>query len=333
MNAVATDLNFENEPRCIGVEIEYAGLPLDQAAQIVRDMFGGEIVQTTNALFAVKDTSLGDFKLELDALPLQKVAENTSTLEGKDDKDLLDEVGLHLGKVIGSFGAKIVPFEMVLPPVPISELSKLDELIDKLRDAGALDTKDTFYSAFGLHLNPEAVALDADYLVRHLKSYLLLSPWLKKRHKVDLTRRLTGFIEPFPKSYKELVLDNSYAPERSQLIADYHTHNPSRNRELDMLPLFSFVDEDQVRGLYGSEEKINKRPTFHYRLPNCELANPDWSISLEFSRWHTVEQLAGDTDMLANLIEQWRRFQENLLSFESEWLEILNAVMGKDDGR
>ena len=32
-------------------------------------------------------------------------------------------------------------------------------------------------------------------------------------------------------------------------------------------------------------EKINGRPTFHYRLPDARLSDPGWSIAPDWNRW------------------------------------------------
>ena len=109
-----------------------------------------------------------------------------------------------------------------------------------------------------------------------------------------------------------------------QLIKDYHEHNPTRNRSFDMTPSFAFIDEGLTRSLYGREEKINKRPTFHYRLPNCELSNPDWSIDKEWGIWQKVEKLALDDSLLPTMIDKWNEKNESLMSFDTFWIKEIN---------
>src|SRR3546814_9457337 len=43
-----------------------------------------------------------------------------------------------------------------------------------------------------------------------------------------------------------------------------------------------------------TDELIKARPTFHYRLPNARLADPQWSIVREWNLWVRVERLAHD---------------------------------------
>ncbi|MDX1736653.1 MAG: amidoligase family protein [Alphaproteobacteria bacterium] len=319
--------NYDGNERKVGLEIEYSNVPLSQAATIVKDLFGGEIEEITDAIFKVLDTEFGDFVIELDAIPLQKIAESTRDFEGKVEESVVDELGALIGRAAGKVGEKIAPFEIVAPPIAISDLPKMERLREELAKAGAEDTKQSFRNAFGLHINPEVAALDSKYITRHIQSFLLLAPWLIKAHNIDLTRRLTNFIDPFPISYLELVLDMSYSPDLDKLIRDYHDYNPTRNRALDMLPLFKFINQALVTEFYGTEEKINKRPTFHYRLPNCELANARWSFSLEWARWLIVEELAYDEEKLFDLVNRWQNHQAQSFPLESDWVEQIDQQM------
>ncbi len=332
MSKLLNKENYHGQERKVGLEVEYAALPLKKAADIVCKLFGGKVEKETDALFKVVETTFGDFTLELDAIPLQKVADNTKKLQAKTKRNVMDELHLNFGKALSEAGEEFAPFEIVAPPIKISQLPELEKLRDALRKAGAKDTKENFYSAFGLHINPEVASLDAEYIIRHLQSFLLLAPWLKQLHKIDITRRVSSFIDPFPKSYMKLVLDNNYAPDIERMIRDYHEHNPTRNRALDMLPLFAHIDEKLVRKLYGKKEKINKRPTFHYRLPNCELADESWSFDKEWKHWLHVEVLANDIKRLHQLMEQWQEHQEHWFSFESEWVDVVEKQMIKNEG-
>ena len=47
------------------------------------------------------------------------------------------------------------------------------------------------------------------------------------------------------------------------------------------------------------EEKVNSRPTLHYRLPDCRIDEPDWSITTEWNRWMLVEELVCDEQALS----------------------------------
>lgn len=331
MEQVVETRNADGKERKIGIEVEYAGLTLPHTAEIVQNLFGGDISSSSDAVYEVKETALGDFVIELDAIPLQKLASNVQEIREKADQKFVDEVNMLVGEAIGEAGTKIVPLEIVTPPVPLSRFDDLEKLREALYTEGAKGTKDSFYTAFGLHLNPEVVSLDVDYITAHIQSFLLLAPWLKKRHQIYIVRKLTSFIDPFPKSYLQLVLTESYQPDIERLIRDYHAHNPTRNRALDMLPLFAMIDEKLVRSLYGDKEKINKRPTFHYRLPNCEIATESWSFGVEYRTWQFVEQLAQDVETLTGLIRQWQTHQDRWFSFEDQWVQTIDAIMKRYD--
>lgn len=320
--------NDNSSERNVGFEIEYAGLPLARAAELVQSHFGGKIEERDSFAIEVNDTQLGDFLLELDAIPLQKLAEKTRKLEAeKEPADFFDDMSIRLGQTLTEAGAKFAPLEIVAPPILISDISKLQALCDAMRENGAEDTKGSFYYAFGLHINPEAVSLEVDSIVRHMQSFLLLAPWLKQLHQVDITRRLTSFIDPFPRSYHQLLLANDYSPDLNQFIQDYHAHNPTRSRALDMLPLLAHLDKKRMRELYGADEKINPRPTYHYRLPNSELADPNWTLQKEFDRWLQVERLVQDEECFAQLMTAWLSYDKDLLALESSWVQQVARVM------
>lgn len=57
----------QGQPRMIGVEIEFAGVTCEQAAGLVRDLFGGRIEVIDPYRFEVKGTRLGSFTVELDS--------------------------------------------------------------------------------------------------------------------------------------------------------------------------------------------------------------------------------------------------------------------------
>ena len=97
----------------------------------------------------------------------------------------------------------------------------------------------------------------------------------------------------------------AYKPTMAQLITDYITFNPTRNKALDMLPLFKFIDEGCIENL-DDKALINARPTLHYRLPNCEIDNPNWSLTESWMRWCQVELLANSPKTLAKQCESYQ---------------------------
>lgn len=41
-----------------------------------------------------------------------------------------------------------------------------------------------------------------------------------------------------------------------------------------------------------NDPKVQPRPAFHYRLPNCRIDRKNWSLSEAWNKWWIVEQLA-----------------------------------------
>jgi hypothetical protein len=198
--------------------------------------------------------------------------------------------------------------EVASPPIPVSKLSELDVLWNRLRALGAQGTHASWRYAFGLHFNPEVTDETAPGVLSHLKAFLLLEAWLVQQGRTDPSRRIAPYIKPFPKEYRSLVLSGEYWPEWPALIADYLSFNPTRDRPLDLLPLFAYVDASAIEGRIENPHLIKPRPTFHYRLPNSDVDREGWSPATEWNRWLLVEKLAIDR---AELLDLSRRFLQS----------------------
>ena len=171
--------------------------------------------------------------------------------------------------------------------------------IDGLRKLGAKGTDESVVYAFGVHINPEAPSLETGSVLNHLRAFLLLSDWLHAMMDIDFTRWLSPYINKFPRDYARKVVDPDYAPDQDGLIDDYIAANPTRNRELDLLPLLMHIDEERVRGRLD-DGLTSSRPTYHYRLPDCRLNDASWSLGREWNIWVQVERLAADPERLAS---------------------------------
>jgi Putative amidoligase enzyme len=283
--------NGAGETRTVGIEIEFTGLNARDAAYLVAAAFGGNVVEDDRHGCRVKDSAFGDFSIKLDS--------RYGHYEGK-PRNLIEEAGAILASLVGDAASLVVPYEIAVPPVPIDRLDEIEDLISRLREHGAMGTKESVLYAFALHFNPEAPRLEAQAIVAVLKAYALLSPWLWRTINPDPTRRVLGFAEPFPQHYVQRLAGEDYWPGVPELIDHYIEANPTRNRDLDLLPLLAFLDEDRVRAALPNE-KINPRPTFHYRLPDSRLGDPRWNLATEWNRWVAVERLAGDRKRLADV--------------------------------
>ena len=180
-----------------------------------------------------------------------------------------------------------------------------------VRDHSAKGSGYSFFYAFGVHLNPELPDLEDETILNYFKAFLCLQDWLVKHEEVSLNRKLMPFIDKFSRDYMQVVLSPDYHPDLGQFIDDYIDYNPSRNRSLDMMPIFAHLDESRVRQKMD-DEKINKRPTLHYRLPNSDIDNPKWGLWKSWNNWMQVEALANDPDRLSQVCEAYLKSNEIL---------------------
>lgn len=293
--------NADGNLRTVGVEIEFGSLGAENAATLVEDLFGGTLIKHNPNAFDVEGSALGDFRIKLDT----RFAGYDETTGG-----VLDEVKVELANLFGAAASLVVPLEIVAPPVTLDRLPEIETLLERLREAGASGTEASPFFAFGLQLNPETPRLKAEVIAAIVKAYALIGPWLWRAIDPDATRRLLSFAQPYPETYVRKLAADDYWPDMATLIDDYIAANPTRNRDLDLLPLLTFIDEPRVRKQLP-EEKINPRPTFHYRLPDMLLDDPDWGLAREWNRWVSVERLAADGERLAELCRAYLAHQGN----------------------
>ncbi len=310
----------DGRPRRIGVEIEMGDVALDVMAAAVRAEFGGRIESGGAFVTYVRETEYGDFSVELDASVLRDHRYREHLRRLGVELDARDQESLD--RWLADAAARLVPYEIVAPPVPMTVLPRLDRVRGTLQRQGAQGTQASLLYAFGLQLNIEAHSLDADWLTPLLQAFVLLYEALVKAGNIDLARRLTPFIKPFPGSYVRHLLQPAYRPGIGELIDDYLEHNPTRNRPLDMLPLFAVIDAQRVRSAPVEHELIKPRPALHYRLPNCEIDDPEWTLARPFNAWAEVEHLAADTDRLQDArAEYLRRPAQALGQFADQWAQ------------
>ncbi len=309
-----TDTNAGAERR-VGIEVEFTGVNPIVAATCVREQFGGDI--ESNNIFEIKivDTQLGDFLIELDTAYLKPLGEHLSQFT----KD--DTIESMASDLITRAAEQFVPWEIVSPPLPFSSLEQFHELLTDLRYEGALGTRYALHYAFGVHLNPELPDLETTTILNYLRAYFCLYDWITEQEQIDFARKLTPYIKHFDKSYIQKVLDPHYGPDQATFIDDYLADNPTRNRSMDLLPLFSYLDDKRVRQVVD-DDRIKSRPTLHYRLPNCDIDNHDWSILKPWGEWLIVEKLANNRALLLTVCERYRRYLNNIgTRFSNEWLK------------
>ncbi|WP_347159444.1 amidoligase family protein [Pontibacter chitinilyticus] len=316
--------NEQGNVRTVGFELEFANVGIDKSVELIRALYGGTVQKESRFKQQVTGTSLGDFTVEFDLTLLTekryKKAFEAFNIQLEDVKlgngTLEDGVESALENIIG----KVFPYEIACPPVPCTQLEQLEQLREALYQHKAEGTENFPTNAFGTHINVEAPRLDAPTLLQYLRAFLVLYPWLLQLGKTDLARKLSPFINPYPAAYTNLVLDAAYQPDLETFIRDYHTHNPDRNRPLDIYPLFAALKEDLV-AQFENLGKVKPRDTFHYRLPNSSIALPNWTLAEEWNHWVLIEELASDQDMTAELSQEYLALKkETLIGFETKWI-------------
>lgn len=322
--------NAEGEQRKVGLELEFAGIDPDSAAEIISSIYGGKVEKKHRYQINISNTSLGDFRVELDARILQKMAE----------QNVFDRLGISLEEdsirksiedVVDKLARSVVPLEIVMPPLPIDSLDQLERLRKALQENKAEGTHASMVHAFGMHLNIESPDLKIQTLLDYLRAFIILYPWLLETLRIDMSRRISPFVDPFPNKYAAKILDPDYAPDTDQFIRDYIEYNPTRNRPIDMMPLLAMLDNDLVASVMEGE-KNEPRPTFHYRLPNSQVDNPDWRFETEWNYWLVIEELVTDNEMLKKLSRLYNlRKKETVISFSKEWARTVEILLNLDE--
>jgi hypothetical protein len=296
-------LTEDGRTRRVGFELEYAGVGLEKAATAIVSCFGGHIRRENRFILKVEATRLGDFEVELD-IGLLKDRSYAPVLE----KLGIDPSGgtvLSVEEFLLETASAVAPFEVITPPLPMNALAEVDRLREELRLLKARGTKESIVYAFGLHINPEVPSTRVETTLSLLRAFLLLEPWIRSESAIDISRRISPFIKEFSPKYRRLALDPGYTPDLDRFIDDFMAHNPSRNRSLDLLPLLSHLRRDKVLHLAGGDRRIKPRPALHYRLPNCLIDDPSWTVAQEWNRWVVVEDLAVDRTRLSGLCREY----------------------------
>jgi Putative amidoligase enzyme len=324
--------NDEGKVRRVGFELEFSGPSVEVVSNIVINEFGGRVETDGRFTQRVVGTDWGTFRVEVDSAVLKDARYLDllwSSAIPRDKSAVARMMESGLEHVIKGMASQFVPCEIVTPPFPIDRLAPLESLRRRLMRRHAESTRAAIHRAFGLHINAEVPSFAVGDLLNHLRAFLLLYDWLVEAGQVDFTRRLTPYVEDFPEVYRRLVLDPSYNPVFSRFRDDYLVANPTRNRPLDLTPLLALLDEDAVNERVQDAHLVSPRPTFHYRLPNCQVDEPRWSIAEEWNRWVLVERLANASHSLERLMLAYLQLSPTPMNLHrrhwldgmSRWLE------------
>ncbi|WP_320178244.1 amidoligase family protein [Roseovarius pacificus] len=293
-------------PRRVGVEIELGGLDEAHVANLCADTLGGRAEQEDSHIWTVHDTCIGRLEIYLDIF-LRKAT-----------KTKLRDLALDLGR-------EVVPVEIVTEPLDMDGLVRLDGLNAVLRKAGALGSGAGWVFGFGVHLNVQ-IASDSDAdILRPLLAYALIEDWLRAAHPIDDSRRLLPFTDPYPIEFVRALIGLGPDGTAHEAMELYLHHTPTRNRGLDMLPIFAHFWPERIA--QAISDKTSARPTFHFRLPDCLIDDPDWSIAQEWQRWVLVEQVAADAALLERLSRDWLDDHGLLTLMRSGWAERCGTIL------
>lgn len=307
--------NEKGELRKVGFEIEFGELNLDAVANCIIETYGGTKHRISNFLQEVTDTAIGKFTLKMDSRILTE-----KQYEGTMEKFGIDGKTKDMEDLVESVASWVVPYEIDTPPVPITEVAIIDKLRHALFQKNAKGTKYSILYAYATHVNAEIPAQNAETILRYLKAFLLLYPWIFETSDISLSRKIASYISPFKDNYIKLVLQPGYNPDLETLIDDYHKYNPDRNRPLDLYPVFAWLDKEKIGAMEGIGN-VKPRPTLHYRLPNSLVDEKDWSIANEWNSWVVIEKLATNPQKIKLLCKEYLELEEDtLFGFNDKWI-------------
>ena len=294
----------DGDPRRVGIEIELQGIDIADLAELTAEVLSGSIDRVSSAEYEISVPDIGEFRVEVDFALLKELA--------NEREERVEEGGAGLMNLavdlLSDASATLVPCEIVTPPIPMRSMAApMDELVKRLRAAGAKGTRQSMLYAFGVHLNVEPPDLDAETVLAYLRAFVCLYDWIVEDGNVDLTRQISPYIRRYEQDYDLLISEPDYEPGWPSLIDDYLEYNPTRDRAMDMLPLFAHIDEERVKAVVD-DPLIKARPALHYRLANSCIDEDGWSIALPWNRWMQVEWLAADREKLDDCL---RAFAED----------------------
>lgn len=306
-------LTEAGNPRLTGVEIELGGLDEGTVADLCVRHLGGRARQLDEAIWQVEDSRLGTVKVYLD------------TALRHAEKTALRDAALMLGR-------EVIPVEIVTEPLDRDGLIALDSLREALRRAGAVGSGGGLFFGFGVHLNVQLASEDARGAVPPLLAYALIEDWLRAANPIDQTRRVLPFAAPYPRRLVHRLIALGREADLRHVIDAYAQEAPSRNHGLDMLPVFAHLNPERIGPVLT--EATSARPAFHFRLPDCRIDEPGWSLDQEWRRWRTVERVAADSDALAALARGWEAAYAGVPLSRAVWAERCGALLrarGLDD--
>jgi hypothetical protein len=303
------ETDHEGNPRRTGVEIEFSDLSEADAANVTARCLNGTARQLDDHDWVVEDSDIGKLDVYLD----------TALRKGK--SSMLKRIGLDAGR-------EVIPVEIVTEPLTLEGLHHADRLRIALKEAGATGSRAGLAYGFGLHLNPAIANTDAKGITYPFIAYAMIEDWMRSADPIDLSRRALPFTDPYPTKLLQAICEAGFVTPDA--AADIYLKNaPSRNYGLDMLPIFAWLDEKKVTNALGEENSVSARPAFHFRLPDCRIDEPEWTLRREWDRWRLVEQVAADEGLLTRLMRAWTDDHQGLRTLTRSWSEETGDILAE----
>ncbi|MEY8838761.1 amidoligase family protein [Cribrihabitans sp. XS_ASV171] len=296
--------------RRIGLELEFAGLSEARAARVFAEATGGSARQVGEREWACETGPFGTCRFFLDTAY---------------DEEIVETGGKPAEKIM----RQLVPVELATDPFDPADLPQFDQAVAQLREAGAVGSRNGLLLGFGLHLNVDIASRETGYLAAVLTSYALLEAWFRRAAPIDISRRLMPFVAPYPDSFIDTLalLD---PVDLEELTEFYLRQVPSRNFGLDLLPVLADSAPETVASAVEGKP-VKPRPAFHFRLPDCRIDEPDWSVMEAYDQWTMVEAVAADPDLM-------RRLRETRVAWASRpgltrrpWFDVVEDVLLQPD--
>lgn len=297
-------LTRDGTPRRVGVELEFSGLSAPAAAEVAAHVLGGTPGRTDDTEFTVRGAPIGDIRVELD----------TS----------LDENGPPWERLTLAATRPLIPIEIVLPPIEPAKLAEIDALVRALAAAGAQGTEARLGYAFGMHFNVACKEMSAKHVWNITRAFALLEDVIRAELDIDNSRRALPFVDPFPRAFVDLAADHPDPEGLSEIADHYLGANPTRNRALDLTPILAMTEEDMLVETLGADHSVSARPAFHYRLPDCRIGEPGWTLHRNWAFWVLVETVAADEALLEALADAWRTYRASWWALREEWKNTLS---------
>jgi len=305
--------NAAGHERLTGIEIEFAGPTELETGTLIAQRFGGTATDDGHHCVTVSGTRFGDIEVELD-IGLRKRHDLPFLKEGLD-----------------AFRG-LIPVEVVTPPLSRAQVEDFNTICADLRHIGALGSRTGVLLGFGVHLNPEVVAPDDPFTLDTITAYALLEPWLRRKERIDTTRRMMPFVGAWPRGLISDLVNARYTTLADVMhIAARHIH--SRNQSLDLLPLFKHAEPKLFDDLFDIRDKTAARPTFHFRLPDSRIDEAGWSLLQPWELWRQVELVAAHPRVLDALRDAWNIHAAAWLELKSDWVDTIDTVLDMHDAK